>query len=100
MDRESVKSKLDNLVESAKLYRSNQEISDDISMCSLFGSLHEQGGMQVYRGIEAIAQLMGLEIKEGKFDMGEYPYMYSFEYRDILFYQLSEKRFSGYGNAE
>lgn len=97
MDRESVKAKLDNLVEVVKIYRSNQEISEEISMCSLFGSLCEQGGMQVFRGIEVIAKLMGFELKEMEFDTAEYPYTYSFEYEDVLFYQIEQKRLPGYG---
>lgn len=95
MDRETVQAKLDNLVEAKNIYDSNIKISSEISTCHQLDS-----GIHIHYGIEELAKIMGFELKEIIHQNSSFPYQYQFIYRNVPFYQISEKRFSGYGNKE
>ena len=95
MDRETVQAKLDNLVESKNIYDANIKISSEISTCRQLDS-----GIHIHYGIEELAEIMGFELKEIIHQGSSFPYQYQFIYRNVPFYQISEKRFKGYGDTE
>lgn len=95
MDRESVKAKLDNLIEAKKIYDANMNISRDICTCRQLDS-----GIHIHYGIEELAEIMGFELKEIICECSSFPYQYQFVYRNVPFFQISDKRFSGYGDTE
>lgn len=69
----------------------------------MFGNqllLLDAGGVaQVYSLIGFMACAAGAELKEEIMDR-EYPFKYSFTYRGIQFFQLSEERLEGYVCAD
>ncbi len=95
MDYEAIKDKLDNLVEAKNIYDANMRISNDICVCSQF-----ETGIQLFHGIEELADIMGCELKEEINQCSSFPYKYQFMYRNVPFFQISEKRLQGYGNEE
>lgn len=95
VDRETVQAKLDNLVEAKNMFDANIRISSDICVCSQF-----ETGIQLFEGIEKLAEIMGCEIKEEINQCSSFPYKYQFVYRNVPFFQISEKRFKGYGDTE
>lgn len=95
MEYESVKTKLDNLIKAKNLYDENIKISRDISTCSQFES-----GIHIFYGIEELAEIMGFELREIICECSSFPYQYYFVYRNVPFFQISEKRLRGYGDEQ
>lgn len=80
----------------AKFYKDakmSSSFNSQISVCNMYG-----GGVQMYRGIEIIADMLGLEMKEEVYEDPEYPYTYIVFYDDVPFYQLEEERLGKYGD--
>lgn len=95
MDKETVQAKLDNLVEAKNIYDANIRISRDICTCNQLDS-----GIHIHYGIEELADIMEFELKETICECSSFPYQYHFIYRNVPFFQISEKRLAGYGETE
>lgn len=50
------------------------------------------GDIQIYTGIDILADLLGIELEEEIFKGMEYPYCCYFFYRNIKIFQLSRER--------
>lgn len=48
--------------------------------------------VHIYSGIDILAEALGLKLTKTKRECGEFPYMYSFNYRGKLVYQLEEEQ--------
>lgn len=98
MDYESVKERLDRLVNLSKEALSISDFNSIFKTCldSCFSS-----GIHVFSGIREIAEIMGLELKEVNRDTDEishdFPWKYSFEYGGVVFFQLEKERLLGFG---
>lgn len=95
MDKERVRQWLDNLVLSRKIYLENEDLTDGICVCS--GTLDE--GIHIHSGINEIADVMALELKEKSFEDDEYPYKYWFVYDGVEFFQISNRKLEVLANA-
>ena len=51
-------------------------------------------------GVEYVADLLGLDLKEALRDCDYYPFEYSFVYDGVKFKQLSEERLGKYAGAD
>lgn len=52
----------------------------------------QEYGIHIDTGIDRIAEKTGIILKEEQTGDTEYPYRYSFRYKDVEFYQISEER--------
>lgn len=95
MDKEKVKQWLDNLVLSRKIYLENEDLTDEICVCT--GSLGD--GIHIYSGINEIADVMALDLKEKFFENDDYPYKYWFVYDGVEFFQISNRKLEVSANA-
>lgn len=95
MDKERVKQWLDNLVLSRKIYLENEDLTDEICVCT--GTLDD--GIHIHSGINEIADVMGLELKEKIFKDDDYPYTYYFIYDGVKFFQISNRKLEVSANA-
>lgn len=75
------------------------ELRQRESQLKMFGSrlllLEESEKIHVYSLIEFMAYAAGAELQE-EVRYGKYPYRYSFIYKGIQFFQISEERLRGY----
>lgn len=95
MDKKRVKKWLDNLVLSRKKYLKNEYLMDGIRVCT--GSLGD--GIHIYSGINEIADVMALDLKEKFFGNYDYPYKYWFVYDGVEFFQISNRKLEVSANA-
>lgn len=94
MEFTDVREWLDAIIESKKKLESLQNFNNSISICSNSVAVH------VYEGIEIMAGLLGEELRMKPFDDDEYPYQYSFQYKEIEVFQLSKERIEQYAGAD
>ena len=52
----------------------------------------ESGDIQIYTGIDILADLLGIELKEESLEDIEYPYLYYFFYRGKKICQIKKER--------
>lgn len=95
MDKERVKQWLDNLVLSRKIYLENEDLTDEICVCT--GTLDD--GIHIHSGIDEIADVMALDLKEKFFKDDDYPYKYWFVYDGVEFFQISNRKLEVSANA-
>jgi len=95
MDKERIKKWLDNLVIARKLYLDNADLTDEICLCA--GTFDD--GIHIHLGIDEIADVMGLELKEKSFEDDDYPYKYWFVYDGVEFFQISNRKLEVSANA-
>lgn len=87
MEYAKVKKFLDECVRDYREATKKRSLTNNISLCFLTNS-----GVLVYEGLEVIADIMGLEIKE-KFVPGvNLDYEYSFVYDGVKFVSYEEER--------
>jgi hypothetical protein len=93
MTKKELENRLKTLACASKLHEANCEISEDICICRQLAS-----GIQIHYGIDIIAETMGLELVEDIYrDSFDFPYEYSLVYDGVRFFQINERRLSGYG---
>jgi len=67
--------------------------NDQIVACCPYGR-----GIHIYCGLDIIADVLGLELKEKKTGDPQFEYEYTVFYDGVRFYQIEEERLEGYGN--
>lgn len=91
MEFETVKEWLDKLVDSYNELKNLKYCSTQIEMCGIMNHIH------IYKGIEIIAEAMGIQLEMICDDdiKYKYPYKYYFIYRRYEILQLCEKPLEG-----
>ena len=95
MDKEKVKQWLDNLVIARNSYLENADLTDEICVCA--GTFDD--GIHIHLGIDKVADVMGLDLKEKSFEDNDYPYEYWFVYDGVEFFQISNKKLERLADA-
>ena len=87
MEYEEIKEWLDKLVINLKEAQELEYFNEQINTCVM------NRQVQIYKGIDIIADVMGIELNIEE-DMGcVYPFSYSFMHDGVIFFQLAEERF-------
>lgn len=94
MEYEKIRDWLDKL---AELQKEQQQLSFFNSQIATTCGLDD---IQIHRGIEIVADVMGLSLTETFRKGYEYPYKYSFSYEGVLFIQISTERLPGFERKE
>ena len=92
MKYKKIKEWLESLIKVYHKTKATAEFDAQICICEPFSS-----GIHIYKGIEMVADVMGLALKEIKRDDAYIPYEYSFIYKGVKFFQITEERLEGYG---
>ena len=95
MDKEKVKQRLDNLVLARKIYLENEDLTDELCVCT--GTFDE--GIHIHLGIEKVADVMGFELTESHRYDDDYPYTYYFVYDGVKFFQIGNKKLERLADA-
>ena len=85
MKYEKIKEWLDKLVDNNVEAKQLEEFNNQISTIFADDYIH------IYKGIQIIADVMGIELKERKRECKVFPYEYFFEYRGIEFVQIRKE---------
>lgn len=93
MEYEKVKEWLDKLIKNLKEAQENEHFNNQII------AIGPGEKIQIFRGIEIIADVMGVELKETRI-CSIYPFEYSFVYGGVEFHQLSGERLGKYAGAD
>lgn len=97
MDCESLKQWIDKVVERFKETNQLCELIEENQMEICFC---KQSNIQLFRGIETLAEATGKELMEIDFPCADFPYKYLFVYKEVLFIQISEKRLGKYAGDD
>lgn len=90
MEYTEIKEWLDKLVANVKEANSLCEFNEQIFTC------HQTRQVHLFTGIDIVADVMGLELKEvGRCDE-QYRYKYFFMYKGIKFMQIEEERLASF----
>lgn len=81
-----VRAWMDKLVDMVRDYKTLKYYNNQISTCNSFDSV------QIYKGIDILADVMDLPLNESETQDKEYPYNYSVFYHGVRFYQISKRR--------
>lgn len=85
-----IKERLDKVVKNIKEAESLCDFNSQISFIRPLKRIH------VFRGIDIIADSMGLELREENDWGDDLPYKYSFMYEGIEFFQLEQERLASF----
>ena len=75
-----------NIIETESLYNFNEQIR----VCRPGLTIH------MFTGIDIVADVMGLELREDYEEDKDFPYRYSFEYKGNKFIQIEEERLESF----
>jgi hypothetical protein len=89
MGFKNVKEWLDKLVDNQNELRNLKYCNSQIELCGPTDTIH------IFRGIEKIADAVGVELQMICDDSREYPYRYFFRYRGWEVTQIEEKQIVG-----
>lgn len=86
MEYEKIKDWLDKLVDNHKELKSLEDYNNQICLAAVAYFI------QIYSGIQMIADVMGFVLNEEERECTGYPYEYSFYYRGIKFLQINKEK--------
>lgn len=87
MEYAEVKEWLDRLVQNYNELKELKEFNTSVSICTA-------SYVQIFKGIDIIADIMGFHLSEKDYETSEFRYEYSFMYEGIKFLELCEERMS------
>lgn len=88
MEYAEVKEWLDRLVQNYNELHELQEFNTSVSICT------GCDGVQLFKGIDIVADVMGFSLTEKDEEIGQFRYRYSFMYEGVEFFELFEERMS------
>ena len=89
MEFATVKEWLDKLVDSYNELKSLKYCNTQIELCGLYDNIH------IHRGIEVIADAVGIKLNVTYDSYSDYPYRYHFMYRGYEIVQIDNKPLEG-----
>jgi hypothetical protein len=94
MEYEKIKEWLDKLVRNLKEAQELENFNSQIMCCCPCTTI------QIYKGIDIIADVMGIELNVEKGWHDEYPFRYSFVYDGIVFSQIGKERLGKHAGTD
>ena len=88
MEYAEVKEWLDRLVHNYNEHHELSKLNESVSVCTT------SYGIQLFKGIDIIADVMGFCITEKDEETSQFRYNYSFMYEGVEFFELHEERMS------
>lgn len=95
MEYEKMKEWLDRLVANAKEALELSSFGNDV----IVTTVHSRN-IQIFQGIEIIADTMGIQLEEKERGDDEYPYKYGFQYQGVCIFQITEERLERFARAD
>lgn len=86
MEYQEIKDYLDNLIRVYKESRAAESFNSEIKAITV--SYKEM--IHIHKGIDILADVMGIPLEVEERDDAEFRFEYSFKYRDFLFFQIEK----------
>lgn len=71
------------------------DFANKIEVCGMTAGIYNE--LQIYHGIDLLADLLGAELKEEKRNDDDYRWEYSFDYKGVNINQINHHRLNGFG---
>lgn len=94
MEYTQVKEWMDKQIANLKEANALRFFNEQICTC------HPETSIHIFRGIDILADVMRLELKEEDRGDSDFPYSYSFVYEGVRFFQIQEERLESFDGTD